>query len=139
MEPSVTKDYSGTPLYKKLGIKEGSSVAVVNEPDGFHDALGAVPEGVRFYERASRPLDLIVYFSDEVANITRRVPVFAKFIASDGALWVCYPKKSSKHPTDATFESVQKVGLDAGLVDNKSAAIDETWTGLRFVYRLRDR
>jgi len=139
MEPAVSKDYSGTPLYKKLGIKEGTRVAVVNEPDGFLDALGPVPEGVRFYERASRPLDVIVYFSDELANITRRVPVFAKFIAADGALWVCYPKKSSTRPTDATFESVQRVGLDAGLVDNKSAAIDETWTALRFVYRLKDR
>ncbi len=139
MEEAVTKDYSGTPLHKKLGIKEGRKVAVVNEPDGFFDTLGAVPESVRFYERATRPLDLIVYFSDELANITRRVPVFAKFIASDGALWVCYPKKSSKRPTDASFESVQRVGLDAGLVDNKSAAIDETWTALRFVYRLKDR
>jgi hypothetical protein len=135
----VTKDYSGTPLSKKLGIKEGARVAVVNEPDAFLDSLEPVPEGVRFYERASRPLDLIVYFSDELANITRRVPVFAKFIASDGALWVCYPKKSSKHPTNASFEAVQRIGLDAGLVDNKSAAIDETWTGLRFVYRLKDR
>jgi hypothetical protein len=135
----VSKDYSATPLSKKLGIKPGARVGVVNEPDGFFDLLEPVPQGVRFYQRASRPLDVIVYFSDELANIARRVPVFAGFIAPDGALWVCYPKKSSDHATDASFEAVQRVGLEAGLVDNKSCAIDETWTALRFVYRIKDR
>ena len=140
MVPSVShRDYSGTPLPKKLGIKEGHKVAVVNEPDGFFDTLGELPDGVRLYQRASSPLDVIVYFSDEAANVARRVPTFARYIAADGALWVCYPKKSSKLETDVTFDHVQEVGLAAGLVDNKSCAVDEDWTALRFVYRLKDR
>lgn len=133
------KDYSATPLLKKLGIKEGMDVAIVNEPEGFFGLLGPLPAGVTLHERAAEPLDLLIYFSDEAANVARRVPFFARLIKRDGALWVCYPKKSSKHPTDVTFEHVQQTGLGAGLVDNKSCAIDETWTALRFVYRLKDR
>jgi hypothetical protein len=133
------KDYSGTPLYKKLGIKSGMRVAVVNEPKGFLDLLEPLPVDVKLVERAASKLDVIVYFSDEFANVARRVPTFANYLAPDGGLWVCYPKKSAKVPTDVTFDNVQEVGLDAGLVDNKSCAIDDTWTALRFVYRLKDR
>ena len=132
-------DYSGTPLFKKLGIKEGAKLAVVNHPPGFLELLGDLPDGVRLFERASTKLDVIVYFSDEAANVARRVPVFARYLAPAGGLWVCYPKKSSRIETDVTFEFVQEVGLKAGLVDNKSCAIDDDWSGLRFVYRLQDR
>jgi hypothetical protein len=126
------------PLPKKLGIKAGHRVGIVNEPNGFYDLLEPLPEDVRFYERASVPLDVIVYFSDTKSNIARRVPLFAKYVFPDGALWVCYPKKSAKRG-DVAFEDVQGIGLEAGLVDNKSCAIDGTWTALRFVYRLADR
>lgn len=136
---SPDKDYSGTPLVKKLGIKEGHKLAVVNEREGFFDLLGDLPEGVKLYQRASVPLDVVIYFSDEAASIKRRVPVFARYVEPDGALWVCYPKKSSGVPTDVTFDLVQEVGLEAGVVDNKSCAIDETWSAVRFVYRLKDR
>ena len=133
------KDYSGTPLYKKLGVKPGSKFGVVNEPEHFWDLIEPLPNDVQVFERATQKLDVLVYFSDEYASIKRRVPTFAKYIEADGGLWLCYPKKSSKLETDLTFEIVQKVGLDTGLVDNKSCAIDDDWTALRFVYRKEDR
>ena len=135
----MTADYSKTPLSKKLGIKGGARVGVVNEPESFWEVLGELPEGVELFERASRKLDVIVYFSDEHASVSRRVPMFAKYLDPAGGLWVCYPKKSSPIETDLTFENVQEIGLAVGLVDNKSCAIDDDWSALRFVYRLEDR
>lgn len=126
-----------TPLPKKLGIKEGSRVAIVNEPDGF--ALNGLPPGARLYARASEPLDVILFFSNGAKHLERRFPVLSGYLDPAGGLWVAYPKKSSGASTDLSFEVVQRIGLDAGLVDNKSCAIDDTWTAIRFVYRLRDR
>jgi hypothetical protein len=137
MEPAVTKDYSGTPLPKKLWIKEGVTVAVVNEPDGF--VLKSLPRGARMLERASESLDVILFFAESVRHLNRRFKALAGFLAPTGGLWVAYPKKSSKLESDLSFQAVQQVGLDAGLVDNKSCAIDDTWTAVRFVYRLADR
>lgn len=130
-------DYSGTPLPKKLGIKEGSRVALVNEPDGF--TLDGLPSGARLYARASEPLDVILFFSSGAKHLERRFSVLAGYLDPAGGLWVAYPKKSSGLSTDLSFEVVQRIGLEAGLVDNKSCAIDEQFTAVRFVYRLKDR
>ena len=134
---STHKDYSGTPLYKKLGIKEGSRFALVNEPEGF--AVTPLPDEVEVLERASKKLDVILFFSEGAKHLSRRFGVLADFLEPNGGLWVAYPKKSSGMKTDLTFEVVQNIGLEAGLVDNKSCAIDDTWSGVRFVYRLKDR
>jgi hypothetical protein len=134
---SAHKDYSGTPLYKKLGIKEGSRFALVNEPDGFE--VDPLPDDVEVFERASKRLDVILFFSDGHKHLRRRFGALAGFLEPNGGLWVAYPKKSSGMKTDLTFEAVQEVGLDAGLVDNKSCAIDDDWSAVRFVYRLKDR
>lgn len=131
------KDYSGTPLYKKLGIKEGGRVAIVNAPDGF--LLDPLPDGVQVLDRATKPLDVIVLFSDSRSHLGRRFEPLKEFLQPAGGFWIAYPKKSSAIETDLTFETVQRVGLDAGLVDNKSIAVDEDWSGVRFVYRLKDR
>jgi Protein of unknown function (DUF3052) len=130
------KDYSHVPLWKKLGVKEGARVAVVNEPDGFELDL---PDGVDMLQRASKRLDVILFFSRTEKHLRRRFVVLAGYLQPDGRLWVAYPKKSSKLETDLTFEAVQSVGLETGLVDNKSIAVDEDWSGVQFVYRLRDR
>ncbi|HVF52878.1 MAG TPA: DUF3052 domain-containing protein [Actinomycetota bacterium] len=132
------KDYSHVPLAKKLGIKEGHSIAIVNEPGGFLDWF-EIPDGVDVYERATKPLDVILYFTDEAASLDRRLPLFKRYLAPDGGFWVAYPKKSSAIETDLTFELVQRRGLEEGLVDNKSCAIDDDWSAVRFVYRLKDR
>jgi hypothetical protein len=130
--PRVHKDYSQTPLPKKLGIEEGSRVALQGAPQGFAEAIDVSP-------RTRGKLDVVVVFATRQGELIRHFPVLARRLEPDGGLWVAWPKKSAKVETDLSFEAVQKVGLDAGLVDNKSCSIDETWQALRFVYRLADR
>ncbi|HEY7874152.1 MAG TPA: DUF3052 domain-containing protein [Actinomycetota bacterium] len=133
------KDYSGTPLYKKLGIKEGARVAFVRAPKGFVDTLGPLPDGVKVKKQARGPLDVIVVFAQRADELRTRFAKLKGEIDPAGRLWVGHPKKSSKIPSDLTFELAQQIGLDEGLVDNKSCAIDADWSGLQFVYRLKDR
>ena len=126
------KDYSATPLPGKLGIKEGSRVALAKAPDGFADALGVKP-------RLRGEFDVAVLFARRQGELTRAFTPLARRLAPAGGLWVAWPKKSSGLATDLTFNLVQRTGLDAGLVDNKSCSIDDTWQAVRFVIRLRDR
>jgi hypothetical protein len=130
--------YSGTPLHRKLGIQEGSRVLVVDPPEGYPDALG-LPAGVELLRRATKGLDVVLLFVVRRAELARRFPRLAGALAPAGGLWVAWPKKSSGVPTDLDFAGVQRIGLESGLVDNKVAAIDEKWSGLRFVIRLKDR
>ena len=132
------KDYSGTPLYKKLGIKEGARIVTSGAPTGFDKILGKLPPGARLATRGSN-IDVALVFATKGADLTKRFATAKKNLEPDGRLWVAYPKKSSKLTTDLTFESVQELGLDSGLVDNKSCAIDDDWSGVQFVYRLKDR
>jgi hypothetical protein len=130
--------YSGTPLARKLGIKAGAVVAVVAPPDGFVDTL-ELPDGVELRGSARGHLDVVVFFVTRRGELARRFPAFKRALVPDGGLWIAWPKKTSGVATDLTFEPVQSIGLANGLVDNKVAAIDDTWSGLRFVYRTRDR
>jgi hypothetical protein len=131
------KDYSGTPLPTKLGIREGSEVLLVSAPRGF--TLGPLPPSVVLRRQARGPLDVIVVFATRRAELDRRFGTLAGALANAGRLWVAWPKKAAAVPTDLTFEIVQRIGLDAGLVDNKSASIDALFQGLQFVIRLKDR
>ncbi len=131
--------YSSTPLLKKLGIKENSRIAFVNAPDGFADYLGPLPERAELLKRLTKPLDLILFFVTAEHALARDFPKLAQKLPTNGMIWIAWPKKSSGVATDLSFERVQRIGLDAGLVDVKICAIDETWSGLKFVYRLRDR
>jgi hypothetical protein len=133
------KDYSGTPLPKKLGIKEGSRVVLVGAPDGFADLLVPWPPEAELLSRAQRPLDVAVLFATRRSDLAKRFPPLARALAPAGGLWVGWPKKASGIETDLSFDDVQRQGLDAGLVDNKSAALDERWQAMRFVFRLKDR
>jgi hypothetical protein len=137
------KDYSGTPLPKKLGITAGSRLALVGAPEGFEETLGELPPGVTVLTRAAGVLDVAVVFATRETALARRVPPLVpplvRALAPDGGLWIAWPKKASKVATDLTFDAVQRLGLAAGLVDNKSASIDDIFQGLRFVYRLKDR
>jgi hypothetical protein len=135
----MTAGYSGTPLPKKLGIKEGARLAILGAPDGFDRTLGALGPGVQVSRQARGRFDVIVFFTTRASELERRFPALTRALEPDGGLWVAWPKKSSRVATDLTFEVVQPVGLDAGLVDNKVCAIDEVWSGLRFVYRVKDR
>jgi hypothetical protein len=132
------KDYSGTPLWKKLGIREGSRVLIVGAPPRLSLGEG-VPPGVRVLSRAGKGLDVVLLFSTSGAEIDRRFMSLAKSMDPAGRLWIAWPKRAAKVPTDVTFDVAQGIGLDAGLVDNKSASITDVFQGLQFVYRLQDR
>jgi hypothetical protein len=132
-------DYSGTPLPRKLGIKPESVVGLLDAPDGAEQLLRPLPAGVTLRRRAQGPLDVIVLFVTTRAALTRRFGQAARALDPDGGLWVAWPKKAAKVPTDLDFDFVQQLGLSTGLVDNKSCAVDQTWTALRFVVRLADR
>ena len=133
------EDTPGTPLTTKLGIRAGAEVALVGSPKGFREALAPIPEGVRIHSRPRGELDLIVFFTSQRAELGRRFGELAATLTPQGGVWVAWPKKSSSLGSDLSFEDVQRIGLDAGLVDNKSCSIDEDWQALRFVYRLKDR
>ena len=131
--------YSSTPLTKKLGIKEGSRIGLVNAPKGFQSELGKLPENAEFVARLKNSLDIILFFVLTQRELARDFSKLAKKIVANGMIWIAWPKKSSGVTTDLSFESVQRIGLDAGLVDVKICAVDDTWSGLKFVYRLKDR
>jgi hypothetical protein len=131
------RDYSATPLAAKLGIRAGSRVLVLAAPQGF--SLDPLPEGVRRLSRAGRPLDVVLFFVTRRSELSRRFASLARGLDPAGRLWVAWPKKASGVATDLTFDRVQRVGLDAGLVDNKSASIDAVYQGLQFVVRRVDR
>ena len=131
------RDYSATPLARKLGIREGSRVLVVGAPSGF--SLGPVPTGASFARSARGPLDVVLLFTTTLADLRRRFPAAVRALDPAGRLWVAWPKKTAAVDTDLIFEVVQRLGLDAGLVDNKSASVDDVFQGLQFVIRLKDR
>jgi hypothetical protein len=131
--------YSGTPLPKKLGIKEGSRIAFVNAPADFAAYLGPLPEGAEVVKRLVKPLDIILLFVKSERSLARDFNKLTEKLATNGMIWVAWPKKSSGVATDLVEDGVRRIGLNCGLVDVKVCAIDETWSGLKFVFRLRDR
>ena len=118
------RGYSGTPLPRKLGIKEGSEVAILAEGD--HQPLAG-------------PYDVIVFFAQTRDEVARRFRELGGRLEPNGRLWICWPKRSSGLPTDLTENALREIILPSGLVDNKVAAISELWSGLQFVWRLSHR
>jgi hypothetical protein len=136
----MTAGYSGTPLPRKLGIKPGHRVLLLSAPDGFErDTLGELPEGVTVGRQARGRADVIVSFHTERADLARRMPKLRAAMEPAAGLWIAWPKRASKIETDLTENVVRDLALENVLVDNKVAAIDERWSGLRLVIRLRDR
>ena len=129
--------YSGTPLVKKLGIKEGHELALIGAPDGFADTLGKLPNGVvpRLDLRTSAPLDVIVFFTANRAALVKRFKDLAGRLATAGGLWIAWPKKASGLATDVTENLLREIILPTGYVDTKVCAISEVWSGLKFVLR----
>jgi hypothetical protein len=131
--------YSGTPLVQKIGIKPGHRLVLRNHPPGFMHDLGKLPEGVEATERLNGAADVVLYFTEKRAALERDFPTLAARLQPAGMLWIAWPKKASGRPTDLTENVVRETGLGFGLVDVKVCAIDETWSGLKFVIRLKDR
>jgi hypothetical protein len=132
--------YSGTPLVKKLGFKEGFRVGLVNPPKGFETELDPLPADVKIIVRhLPNSLDLLLLFVDSQKILKKEFPKLALKLAGNGMLWIAWPKKASGVVTDLSDNSVRQIGLEAGLVDVKVCAVNDIWSGLKFVYRLKDR
>ena len=127
--------YSGTPLAKKLGIAPGATVAVLGEPDDFRELLDPIPDGVDFRTSLRGHADVVVFFTTKRSEFERRIEVAGRTVFPAGGLWIAWPKRASKVPTDMTEDVVREVALPLGLVDNKVCAIDDVWSGLRVVWR----
>jgi hypothetical protein len=128
--------YSATPLARKLGIKSGHVIALLDAPPTLPELLAPLPEetDVRTSLEGG-PFDVVVCFTTKRADLVRRVAQVQPVLAVAGGLWIAWPKKASKLPTEVTEDTVREVALPVGLVDNKVCAIDETWSGLRLVLR----
>jgi hypothetical protein len=129
--------YSGTPLAAKLGIKEGATVVLLDAPPG---VIGELPAGVVVTRQARGRADVVVAFFTARARLEQRIGVLSKMIFPAGGLWIAWPKRTSGVATDMTENHIREVALPLGLVDNKVCAVDDTWSGLRVVWRreLRD-
>ena len=131
--------YSGTPLAKKLGIRDGDRVALLSAPSNVPALLEPLPAGVRVTTSARGTLDVIVSFHDRRSDLEARIPTLLRVLDVDGGLWMAWPKKASKVATDLTEDVQREIWLPLGLVDNKVCAIDEVWAGLRVCWRREHR
>ena len=131
--------YSGTPLPQKLGIKAGARVALVRAPEGFEKTLDPLPDGVSLRAQARGHHEVVVFFATRRAELERRFDALSRAIVPAGGLWIAWPKRTANVATDLSENHVREVGLAHGLVDNKVCAVDDVWSGLRFVYRVKDR
>jgi hypothetical protein len=139
--PGTAAGYSGTPLPRKLGIKEGFRVALVGVPEGFGPELEPLPDGVRLLRRlgAEAAVDLALLFVTSRRDLARRFPPVAARLPPAGPLWVVWPKRSSGVPTDLTEDVLREVCLPLGWVDVKVCAVTDVWSGLKFVLRKENR
>ena len=134
-----TSGYSETALATKLGIKAGMTVALIHEPEGFRTLLEPLPEPLTFRDSVRGRADTVIAFFVQRAPLRRRLPALVKAIYPQGGLWLAWPKKSSSIETDLSGSQIRGLGLAAGVVDVKVCAIDDDWSGHRFVYRTKDR
>lgn len=134
--------YSGTPLPRKLGIKPGHRVRFAAAPPEFAAALGELPQPLHVVppdDDSAADLDLVVFFTTSADELRERFDRLAAALRPAGMLWIAWPKKASRVSTDLTEDVVRRIALDGGMVDVKVCAIDATWSGLKLVYRLKDR
>lgn len=136
----MSAGYSGTPLIKKLGIKPGNTILFVNEPKGYPDLLGSLPEEVERVDfNHPNSIDFIHLFAENESKLHNLFLPCKEKLDKNGMLWVSWIKKSSKLETDISERDVRELGLELGLVDVKICAVDEDWSGLKFMYRKEDR
>jgi hypothetical protein len=135
----MTVGYSGTPLARKLGIKEGSRIHVVRAPGNYLALVAPLPDGAEVVARLDGTADIIHAFATRKIELSRFLRDTAKRMRRDAAIWVSWPKKGAKVPTDITEDTIREVALPLGLVDIKVCAVDETWSGLKLVIRKENR
>lgn len=133
--PDKPVGYSGTPLAKKLGIKPGTVVCAIDAPDHYRDLLAPLPADVSFTNDVANGALFIHLFASARADLLATLERIRPMLAADGMIWVSWPKKASKVPTDITEDTIRAVALPMGLVDVKVCAVDTTWSGLKLVIR----
>ena len=131
----MSAGYSGTPLSKKLGFKPGLRVSAPGAPPNYRKLLAPLPEGIEFQARVTRTTDIVHLFTTSKAELSKSLIAWLKVLGSEAAIWVSWPKKTAKVPTDITEDTIRAVALPMGLVDIKACAVDETWSGLKLVLR----
>ena len=131
--------YSKRSLIQKLGIKSGMRIIFFREPKDYAKILGELPENVTQVSQVRAPLDFIQFFTTSTQELERIFPKLAKAIAPNGMIWISWPKGSWKTETDLKEDIVREIGLQNGMVDVKVCAVDEMWSGLKFMFRLKDR
>jgi len=131
--------YSGSPLAKKLGIKEGFKIRLVNEPDYYFKLFTDMPSGIKNSADRKTKRDFIHYFTKSASQLHKDIKQLRQQMEEDGMLWISWPKKSAKVETDVDENIVRGIGLKNGLVDIKVCAVDETWSALKFVIPVKDR
>lgn len=134
-----TSGYSGTPLAKKLGYKEGFKVRIVNQPKYYFDLLPGLPASVEFLDEISSKKDLIHYFTIDAKELEREILSLRKEIVTNGIIWISWPKKSAKIATNITEDTIRNLAVANGLVDVKVCAVDDVWSGLKLVIPVKDR
>lgn len=127
--------YSGTPLAKKLGIKPGQRVAAPGAPAGYPAWIAPLPDGVTLGAKPGKTSDLVHLFTKSKVELTKALASYRKLLAPEAAVWVSWPKKASKVPTDITEDVIRAIALPLGFVDIKVCAVNETWSGLKLVVR----
>ncbi|MGX5858049.1 DUF3052 domain-containing protein [Dyadobacter jiangsuensis] len=131
--------YSNTSLVKKLGIKPGFKIRFVDPPEHYFDLLEGLPADIDVFEDPVSGLDLVHYFTKQAASLERDLPSLRKEIVPNGTIWISWPKKASKVPTDVTEDVIRNLALSTGLVDVKVCAVDAVWSALKLVIRIKDR
>ena len=131
--------YSKTPLAKKLGIKTGFNLMVLNPPLTYLELFDELPDDLNFSNDTAFKKDFIHYFSDNLSQLEEKIELLKNSIVQDGMIWISWPKKASKIPTDLNGNIVREIGLKNGLVDIKVCAINEIWSGLKFVIPVKNR
>ncbi|MDN3670163.1 DUF3052 family protein [Echinicola jeungdonensis] len=131
--------YSGTPLSKKLGIKPGFNIKIINPPTNYFELLDPLPEPLFFSNTEDSPKDFIHFFTSQVNDLVSLLPQLKEDIKPNGMIWVSWPKKSSKIPSEINENLIRQNALNTGLVDIKVCAVDEIWSGLKLVIPLKDR
>lgn len=131
--------YSGTPLAKKLGIKEGLVIKLVNQPEYYFDLFPDFPENITFEDNPAVKKNLIHYFTKHADDLGKAIVPLREEIVQDGMIWISWPKKASKIPTDITEDVVRALALKNGLVDIKVCAVDDSWSGLKLVIPVKNR
>lgn len=135
----MTTGYSGTPLAKKLGIKEGFAVKLVNQPAHYFDLFSDFPAAIKNITDSKTSADVIHYFTTAHKQLQKDLPLLKKQLQSNGMIWISWPKKASKVPTDLDENRIRDLALGMGLVDIKVCAVDEIWSGLKLVIPVKDR